>query len=435
MRVRIAKTSQGDEFMQELIDCLERCAGQSVFVSDQLGRIGLNDYRHLALRRWNDSSWMLWGEARLEIDDAMVSDLSARLEPFLREYVHAGSGRIGNGLFSLIGRPTKLTRPTLTEFARTLISAAARSSAGEVVATVLGWVNGDPLRFRISALLEGASIDHELQLAEGVHVSRLRQPSSMPSLQMAATMTEILTGVVMSIDCEKSPALYRPEEDESGRFRPCSEKIIMASERIPDLSLDGFCESVSLASNGCVDWFVQWKDLGELEAFIYTPPSVRFKRRSGGRGTKISQAALEEAVGIHRLRHAGGGSREHLELALRRWIGSKRPGAVQDKLIELRIALEALYGIGSANEKAFRIATYGAWHLGKDFQQRCMVRETLRKVYSDSSSAVHGGKLKHAAKKPSLVVAAQDICREGILKRLREAEPPKWDEMILGAGD
>ena len=92
-----------------------------------------------------------------------------------------------------------------------------------------------------------------------------------------------------------------------------------------------------------------------------------------------------------------------------------------------------MYEIGGLNEKGFRIATYGAWHLGENFEQRHAFRETLHKVYSDSSSAVHGGKLKYAAKDPKLVSSAQDICRNGILKRLEETERPKWDEMILGA--
>ena len=61
-------------------------------------------------------------------------------------------------------------------------------------------------------------------------------------------------------------------------------------------------------------------------------------------------------------------------------------------------------------------------------------RETLRKVYDDSSRAVHGGKLKHAAKNQELVSGGQDICRKGILKRLEEPEKPKWEELILGPG-
>ena len=62
-----------------------------------------------------------------------------------------------------------------------------------------------------------------------------------------------------------------------------------------------------------------------------------------------------------------------------------------------------------------------------------IIRETLRKAYRDSSSAVHGGKLRYAAKDPGFVSSAQDICRDGIVKRLGETERPKWDEMILGA--
>ncbi len=31
----------------------------------------------------------------------------------------------------------------------------------------------------------------------------------------------------------------------------------MASDRIPNLSVDNFCESMSLACNGYVDWFLQ----------------------------------------------------------------------------------------------------------------------------------------------------------------------------------
>ena len=190
----------------------------------------------------------------------------------------------------------------------------------------------------------------------------------------------------------------------------------------------------TLASNGCVDWFLQWRDFGCLAAFTDMPSGVGYKVRSGARGTRVSQADLDVALMIHRARHRDGRSRESLELAIRRWIRSKRPGTDLDKLIELRIALEALYEIGGVNEKGFRIATYGAWHLGEDFEQRRELREALRKAYSDSSSAVHGGKLKHAAKDPGLVSFAQDICRGGILKRLEETERPKWDEIILGTG-
>ena len=426
--------------MKELIDSLERCVKQATFISEQKGKIGWSDYRSLVCqRRWNDSSWMLWSASKLEIDDALVDDLAAKLEPVLSDFTDAGTGRFGNGLFLLLGGPGTWAYPTAFEFARTLIEAAVKSSASQVVASLQGWASGEPLRFQVSALLEGADTDEELQLTEGIRVTKLPKssadlPGSLPPLEMTVPLTEVIGGVIMSIDCEMSPAFYRPAKDEIGQLSSRKGEYKMVSGRVPELSLENFCESVSVAANGHIDWFLQWTEYGPLGAFTGMPSGVTHKARSVTHMTKkISQADLNEALEIHRTRYGGGESRENLELAIRRWIRSKRPGSDLDKLIELRIALEALYGIGGANEKAFRIATYGAWHLGKDFKQRHLFRETLRKAYSDSSNAVHGGKLKYAVKDPDLVSSAQDICRKGILKRLKETERPKWDEIILGA--
>lgn len=427
--------------MKELIDSLERCVTQSEFVSDRMGKIGWSDYRRLVRqRRWNDITWLHWSASRLEIDGGLVDDLAGRLEPVLADFTDAGTGRFGNGLFLLLGGPGTRAHPTAAEFARTLIAAAVKSTAPQVAATLLGWAGGEPLHFRVSALLEGVDIDEELHLTEGIHVSRLPKssadlPASLPPLEMAATLTEVIGGVVMSIDCEMSPALYRPAKDGAGQLSSPRGNFRTVSGRVPDLSLESLCESMSLAANGCVDWFVQWREFGRLGAFTDMPSGVSHKARSGACKTKVSASDLVEALEIHQARHNGGGPRENLELAMRRWIRSKRPGSDLDRLIELRIALEALYEIGGVNEKGFRIATYGAWHLGKDFERRHLLRETLRKAYSDSSNAVHGGKLRYAAKDPGLVTSVQDICREGILKRLREMERPKWDEMILGAGE
>ena len=89
--------------MQDLIDNLERCVRQSVFVSDRMGTIRWNDYRRLVCgRKWTDSSWMRWSASKLEIDEEFVADLAARLEPVLADFVDAETGRIGNGLFLLL---------------------------------------------------------------------------------------------------------------------------------------------------------------------------------------------------------------------------------------------------------------------------------------------------------------------------------------------
>ena len=428
--------------MKELVDSLERCVRQSAFISEQMGKIEWSDYRRLVrYRRWiDDDNWLRWNRSKLEVDDALVNDLTARLKPVLADFTDAETGRFGNGLFLLLEGQRTWEYPTVVEFAKTLIVAAVGSSAPQLVASLQGWVSGEPLRFQLSVLLEGADIDQELQLTEGIRVSKLPKswadlPGSIPPFEMAVPLTDVIGGVIMSIDCEMSPAFYLPAKNEAGQLISREGEFKTVLGLVPDLFLENFCESVSVAVNGYIDWLLRWREFGPLDVFTASPPWISLKVHSKTDRTKkiFSQANLDEALEIHRTRHRGGGLRENLELAISRWVRSKRAGTDLDKLIELRIAMEALYEIGGANEKAFRIATYGAWHLGEDFEQRHLIRETLRKAYSDSSSAVHGGKLKYAAKDPDLVSSAQDICRDGILKRLKETEKPKWNEIILGA--
>ncbi len=428
--------------MKELIECLDRCARQSVFVSDRFGRIGWKDYRRLYRSRgWDNVNWVMAASAALQIGEQCVAELEARLEPVLAKYRHGETGRIGSGLYLLLGGASGCVHPNANEFARILIAGAVKVGAERVVGLLLDWVGGGPLRYRFNILLQGAEIDGPVHLPEGVELWSLSRssgelPASLPfsMLTEKVSVADFMDGVVLSFDCELEPALYLPDDNEVLETVPRKGNIKLVSGRIPNFHESYFCESMSLACDGFVDWFLTWLDVGDLEAFggvrkwdSYRPPRHTPK-------TKVGQSELEQALKIHYARYGSGMPREHLELSLRRWMGSKRSGADADKLIELRIALEALYEIREQNEKGFRISIYGAWHLGEDLERRRQIQETLNKAYADSSSTVHGGTLKHAVKDPELISTAQGICREGILKRLDETEEPKWKEMILGVG-
>ena len=66
-----------------------------------------------------------------------------------------------------------------------------------------------------------------------------------------------------------------------------------------------------------------------------------------------------------------------------------------------------------------------------DFEERRSIRKALRDAYDTASKAVHEGKLPSTAQLG--LSTAQDLCRRGILKLLREGPPTDWGEMILGA--
>ena len=188
---------------------------------------------------------MLVGSSELEIDERHVADLATRLEPVLAEFLRAGTGRFGNGLFLLLGGIGTWVHPTVAEFARILIVGAVRRGARQVAELLLGWAGGKPLRFRMSALLKGVDVDGSLHLAEGISLAKLPKssaelPASLPPFPMGATETDFLGGVVMSIDCEMSPALYLPDENEVGQISDRRGMFRLASGRVPDLSLDNW---------------------------------------------------------------------------------------------------------------------------------------------------------------------------------------------------
>ena len=112
---------------------------------------------------------------------------------------------------------------------------------------------------------------------------------------------------------------------------------------------------------------------------------------------------MEHAREIHIRRNATGNTRRSLNTAIHRWINSKRPESnLLDRFIELRIALEALYLREASGEMRFRLATYGAWHLGGDPDERRGYHRTLRKTYSVASTAVHAGEIENRPEKPGV---------------------------------
>ena len=108
-----------------------------------------------------------------------------------------------------------------------------------------------------------------------------------------------------------------------------------------------------------------------------------------------------------------------------------------DRYIDLRIALEALYledfpDERTTQEMRFRLALFGAWHLGDNFKERQSIRKKLRDSYAMASAAVHGGPIAYDAKSRELLSDGQGLCRKGIQKVLRQGLPENWGDLILG---
>ena len=405
---------------------------------------------------YNNNKWRSgeWGEKLLilpDYSDEKVTELNAKLRSTLDEYVETEDGHIGHGLSDLIDGPQYETMhpngfistesvSSICDFCNYLIIGAAILGPKRIARYLCEWMAGNPLYYQIIVLIVGVTIDQPLALQAGIRITNLPMssnefPNSLPDFGSAASPAAYLGGVILSIDCEAVPVLYKPQrrQDEGWRL----EEVIQHTWSLKKSSLDKFCESLSLACNGCIRYKQFWRDYGELNAF--SDPSSKGgmpMKLISDKGIEIplSQEHLELAWDIHRRRNSTN-EKQGLSTAISRWVNSKRPESdLADQFIDLRIALEALYL--KRNHKggmSFRLAVHGALHLSADINERRKYYKNFSDAYSRASKAVHEGILKNTPENRKLLATAQDLCRDGILKKLKGEEEPNWDDMILGS--
>ena len=424
--------------MNELKAALEACVRSAAWAYRE-SPIGLNDLQNVyRQRRFGSNEWWIVYSSEATAKKGELTELVRQLRSALHEFIHPETDQIGNGLFDLTVGSFKAKEPTVIQFAENLLKPATLLGAGRVSELIIGWVNGEPLRFQQKVLLEGLNVEQTLTLAEGVAISKLPSsgaelPSSLPNYPDAAPL-RYLGGVVLSLDCETRPALYLPpHSDQEARFGERGTSTITASGILAHVNVDAFCQSLSLASNHYVDWESMWTDLGDLQLFSQTPGGGgSYRTLARHSRVEFTQELLEVARDIYGKRYQPTKPKRGLDTAIRRWIGSKRRSSYVDQLIELRIALEALYLKNAAGEKQYRLATYGAWHLGNGFSERREVFRAIRKTYREASNALHAETVKPTNEHRETLRSAQDICRDGILRRLCETQEPEWDDLALG---
>ena len=420
--------------MQALIQSLQLALRSARFVSGGSGNFSLNEFR-TAYKLEKRAGGINVPMARAVVPDAHLEALADILRPMMTEFVEPESDRIGNGMVNLMGGvPT----PTVPEFSLSIVRAAAALGVEHTIRYLAGWIEGQPLQYRTRALLTGASVDQPMVLEEGIEISQL-PPSLDDALVYVPAFSlnmhgfhDFLGATMLSVDCEAEPALYMPAVDGTSSG---NSNHTWAHGKIPGFTLDTFCEALSLASSHSVRVRTFWREFGELREFntsVFSGASFtdlpRFELT-----TTLSQRHLEVARDIHLKRHASGPNVPVLDTVISRWVQARSSSrSLSDRFIELRIALEALYLTDTRGELTFRLSSRGAWHLGRDFEERRNYYDTLRRAYSLASKAVHTGHVEDDSQNTELLERALDLCRSAILKTLDEVEEPDWTRLILG---
>ena len=455
--------------MQELKELLDSNLSHATFAPLFAENISPNQLHEIFHRKgWPNDEVFDARRAIPNVSEESLNELTSYLRSLLNNLVDPNEDSVGLAFPAGYGSkevppiqgdglaPIATVLPVRT-LAESLIKGSAILGTERVTQLISTWIQGEPVRYKTIGLLNTFPVQEPLVIEEGLCIDNLplasdKLPPHLPRL-IGMSAENYLGRTVMSIDCEASPAFFHPQENQS------KSNVRVASKLSVDIVT--FCQALSLGSNSYVDVGHYWNDYQELGAFFFTnegvswsPLDARIKRR----GYHFS-LTTSESTGVKTVRPLGG--RQMLEvqpaqvsqickglqckdakkitLSLARWIASKDFEKSQvDQYIDLRIALESLYLQDFLNEQSqemrFRLALFGAWHLGSDFEERKKIRRTLRDAYDTASGAVHGGDLEYTPENKELLSDAQDLCRQGILKMLREGYPSQeqWGDLILG---
>ncbi len=438
---------------------------------------------------WHDEEKSSVREAEPNIPDDLLSQLNNCLRSLLKEYITSGHLRFGLGQpqetdfighafpINEHGHPISYIPPemifcpnnfdlayisrvsTLADFAKGVIKGAAVLGSERVTHLLSDWLEGKPVKYRTSAILNGPPVKAPLNPFDGVHIEPLplssdRLDASLPRRRGTPGngVFDYLGRTLVSIDSEVKPALFRPET------KPSAQDIQV--KPIGGVNIAIVCQALSLESDDYVDAGLYWNDYQELDAFslgvdetTWSMGNARVRNWSSpetrrtelftdvttlefkGDQPMLDLAETELIRTLSALKTLK--DSEKTRIAVSRWVKSKDPyEQLADRFIDLRIALECLYAQDFLDAKQtqgfrFKLPLFGAWHLGTDFEERKCIRKKLRQVYDAASKAVHTGDLEFSENQEPLSTA-QDLCRRGILKLLREGPPRDWGDLILG---
>ena len=381
--------------------------------------------------------WTLGSPDAIQVPQSELQGLVSELDGTLGKYKSPGSGLIGNMLYFHKGSSSSPRLPTVEEYAKILVLAAARIGADRVATLYSTWLQGEPIPLRQCALLTGIKTDGMLYPVDGMHLDTLPAsgndfPRSLRINEYDIHEQQFSHRAMLCIDYHTDPALYDPAaHEEIAPMGPHRRDLV--NPALAAVSLESFCRSMSLIADNQVDWFIAWNDYGDIEAFFLGSGFGSNRKRADNSSPVI---VSEKDVRVSLDLHAHLAAFAKLDLAIARWRRSKGSTIPYEQLVELRIALESVLlsdDRGNVGEKRHRLAIRGAWFLGTTFAERKRSFRTLRTLYDYASSVIHAGNPKETDSSPldEIISDAQYLCRAAILRIANARAIPDWTDVVL----
>ena len=415
---------------------------------------------------WKSDGFMRASNAKLIIDYEVRNQLEEQVRRVFQDCVDPSTDRIGHAFPTSGEHQSSHARheggysiavwsSTVRSFTEALVKGAAISGTKALAAKLSSWLEGEPIEYQVVALLNGITVSGSLNPTKGVVVERL--PDSVDLLpeyvseHWGVYADQFLRRTVVHLDHHASPAFFKPAATfDLGPVR---------GSAAGKLDFDTICTGISLESNAHIETAFYWAyypsfpglvaiDTGlswslNRQRFVAWPTWMKDQNLETGRtfypdgtvGPEMCEVRLGQTIGAIADLQAN----DALRIAISRWMKSMDTNQhLVDSLIDLRIALETLYLREFVSEKTnqemrFRLALFGAWHLGSGFDDRRAIRKQLREAYDLASAAVHTGYVEIEPENATTLNVGQRLCRKGIQKLLEDGLPNNWGDLVLGS--
>ena len=414
-------------------------------------------YRTLLQQRWASQSEDL---AILNFDPHIVSEttksklldfIRAEFAPFIHEdQIQSASFFIMGGPYS--GYPLDMLLEQLLRIAIAWGIEEALSSFDRCTKETHG-------SFQYMALLEGIRLEAEIQVFEGIRLvplpdSESKLPPYLPDLfikhRMGLPTYSFYRKTLLIIDASISPIFQRPDPK---LFRAGSQdddlpfQVGAGGGQFPNFKMEDFyekfCQALSLACDSAVQTSLKWRFLAEDELFNlrvtgggFTLSLWAVRNSIFGGSIKVREIQIKEAERLYRiLVNLDSNVRKKLRIPIDRWIKSKTGWDPVDKMIDLGIALEALY-VTSKNHISRKLCYRASWYLAENAAHQKDLETEFEAIYNYRSAVIHNRELKDEVLVGEQLVPisefienAQDLCRQSIIKIMENGEFPNWNSL------
>ena len=333
-----------------------------------------------------------------------------------------------------------------------LLDIALVLGIGEAV-SVFDWCSrpeGAHVFFQDVSLVEGLKVTKDLEVFEGVRFVPLRSSEIskkvshyLPRFPYYAFRREtsyfggktllVIDRPGFSIFHKRGPDGETPLEDLPLQIG--ERNVIFRTPDEIDSFQKGFTQALSLILDYQIQIIYGWFCLGEERTLNLRHGSVFWPSHANRfRIPKdASEADIEEAKCLYeRLDDLDSNHGKTLQIAINRWVKSQASKSEADKIIDLVIALEAVY-VTREDRIERQLCHRASWYLGEDEAHREEIETELKAVYQYRSDIVHNRAVgnevevgERCVPVTRLVKNTHDLCRISILKIIEERRIPDW---------